>query len=328
MRIILLGDVMLGRLVNRHLATALPGHPWGDTLPLLRSADALIVNLECVMADRGEPCPGKTFTFRSDLKNIAVLEAARVTAVSLANNHSLDYGLDALGDCIAALLRHGIAPAGAGGSAEAARRPAAFRVDTARVALVAFTDNEPDWEAGAAPGVHYVPLDDVRDRRFVQVLKIVEAAHRAGDLVIVSAHWGPNWGYTPPDEHVAAAHLLVETGADVVFGHSPHVVRGVELYRDRPILYSCGNYVDDYAVDEVERNDESFVFCLDYAAGALQRVLLVPTLIEHFQARRARGADAERIVRRMRRLCAGLGTDARLVPEGLSVAGPAPVIRA
>jgi poly-gamma-glutamate capsule biosynthesis protein CapA/YwtB (metallophosphatase superfamily) len=318
MRIILLGDVMLGRLVNRHLTTVAPEHPWGSTLPLLRSADALVLNLECVIADRGEPWPGKIFAFRSDLKNVAVLTAARVTAVSLANNHSLDYGPDALCDCLGALLRRGIRPAGAGVSLDAARRPAEFEAGGVHVALLAFTDNEPGWEAGSRPGVHYVPVDP-DDPRFARLLAAVAAARRAHDLVIVSAHWGPNWGYTPPEKHVAAARLLVDAGADVVYGHSPHVVRGIEIYRDRPILYSCGNYIDDYAVDEIERNDESFVFCLDYAAGVLQRLLLVPTIIEEFQARLARGLEAERIVRRMRRLCAGLGTETRPAADGLTI---------
>lgn len=326
MRIILLGDVMLGRLVNRSLATAAPERPWGNTLPLLRSADALAVNLECVIADRGEPWPGKTFTFRSDLKNVAVLTAAHVTAVSLANNHSLDYGPDALRDCVAALVRHGIRPAGAGVSLEDARRPAEFRSGETRVALVAFTDNEPEWEAGSAPGVHYVPVNP-QDRRFARLLTIIKEARGANDLVIVSAHWGPNWGYTPPAEHVTAAHLFVEAGADVIFGHSPHVVRGIEVHGGRPILYSCGDYVDDYAVDEVERNDESFIFCLDYEAGALERLLLVPTMIKNFQARLAQGPDAGRIVRRMQKLCAGLGTEARPVAGGLHLPGPAALAR-
>jgi poly-gamma-glutamate synthesis protein (capsule biosynthesis protein) len=313
---------MLGRLVNRHLATAAPEHPWGDTLPLLRLADALALNLECVIADRGKPWRGKIFTFRSDLKNAAVLTAARVTAVSLANNHSLDYGPDALRDCVAALVRHGIRPAGAGASLDTARRAAQFSAGGTRVALLAFTDNEPAWEAGSsAPGVHYVPVDP-EDERFVRLLTGVKEVRRAHDLVIVSAHWGPNWGYAPSKEHVTAAHLFVDAGADVVFGHSPHVVRGIEVYRDRPILYSCGNFVDDYAVDEVERNDESFVFCFNYAAGALQRVLLVPTMIEDFQARLAQGPDAERIVNRMRALCAAFGTETRPAPDGLNVLVP------
>jgi poly-gamma-glutamate synthesis protein (capsule biosynthesis protein) len=223
---------------------------------------------------------------------------------------------------VAALVRNGIRLAGAGASLEAACRPAEFRARRTRVALVAFTDNEPEWEAGPGPGVHYVPVES-RDARFVRLLALIKEARRSADLVIVSAHWGPNWGYVTPDEHVTAAHLIVNAGAHMIFGHSPHVVRGIEIYQGRPILYSCGDYVDDYAVDDVERNDESFVFCLDYAAGVLQRLLLVPTMIEAFQARLARGPEAELIAKRMQTLCAGLGTEVRRVPDGLEVPGAA-----
>jgi poly-gamma-glutamate synthesis protein (capsule biosynthesis protein) len=319
MRIVLLGDLMLGRLVNRYLASTPPEYPWGNTLPLLRSGDALIINLECVLADRGKRWPGKVFTFRSDSKNVAVLTAARVTAVSLANNHSLDYGPDALLDCIAVLNRHAIRLAGAGASGEMAAQPTRFWIGDRPVTFVAFTDNELEWEAGERPGVHYIPLDPP-DERFDRLLATIDAARRPNDLVIVSAHWGPNWGYHPLREHVQAAHLLVDAGADVVFGHSPHIVRGIELYHGRPILYSCGDYIDDYAIDEIERNDESFVFCLDYEGNELQRILLVPTLIERFQATLARGVDHVRIVKMMQVLCDLLNTESRVIAEGLEIA--------
>jgi poly-gamma-glutamate synthesis protein (capsule biosynthesis protein) len=116
-----------------------------------------------------------------------------------------------------------------------------------------------------------------------------------------------------------AAHLFIDHGADVVFGHSPHVVRGVEIYRERPILYSCGDYVDDYAVDPVQRNDHSCIFCLDYDRERLREILLIPTLIARFQARLAAGRGRGEIVRKMQTLCARLGTSAHEVPEGLQI---------
>ncbi|HEX4835763.1 MAG TPA: CapA family protein [bacterium] len=324
MRFVFLGDVMLGRLVNEHLATAPPEYPWGDTLSLLRSADALFINLECVLADRGDPWPQKMFTFRSDAKNVAVLQTARVTAASLANNHALDYGAEALLECCATLRAHGICPAGAGPSIDAAREPAACAVGEVRVAFVAFTDDVPAWEAGpAAPGIFHVPLTvppKTESPRLGGLLRIIEDAKRRSDIVIVSAHWGPNWGAAPLAEHVDAAHLLVERGADVVFGHSSHIVRGVEIYRDRPILYSCGDYVDDYAVDDVQRNDQACIFCLDYDRDRLRQVLLIPTLIARGQARRAGGAERGKILRKVQALCARLGTAAHEVPEGLRIA--------
>ena len=319
MRLILVGDVMLGRWVNESLAACPPEYPWGDTLSVLRSADALIINLECVISDRGRPWSGKTFTFRTDARNVAVLEAARVTAVSLANNHSLDYGDEALVECLEILSTHGIGAAGAGRSLDDAMKPARLSAEGGAITLLAFTDNEPGWEAGpAAPGVFYVPLirDDSRLSRW---LSAIAHAAETDDLVVVSAHWGPNWGYHPLPEHVEAAHRFIDAGADVVFGHSPHVVRAVERYREKPILYSGGDFIDDYAVDEHERNDQSFVFSLDYEGGRLRRVLMIPTVIERLQARLAVQAERPAILSKMKALCRSVGTETRETPDGMEI---------
>ena len=318
MRLILLGDVMLGRLVNQVLVREPPEYPWGNVLPLLRSANALVLNLECVISDRGEPWPGKMFVFRSDRKNVAVLESARVTAVSLANNHALDMGADALEECLDVLAGHGILAAGAGRSLDAARRPVYFPIDGLDAALVAFTDNEPAWEATPTrPGLFHAAVDS-DDDRFQAVLDAIQEASAAADVTIVSAHWGGNWGERPPDSHRQAARLFIDAGADVVFGHSAHTFRGVEIYRDRPVLYSCGDFVDDYAVDEIERNDQSFVFILDFDGADLCRLLLVPTVIRNFQARLAPQREWRAILQKMLRLSADLGTTGlRESSEGL-----------
>lgn len=326
MRIALLGDVMLGRLVNRHLATARPAYPWGDTLELLKQADVRIANLECVLAAGGEPEPGKTFHFRSDPKNVASLLAAGIDAVSLANNHVLDFGQAAFAEMLPALDGCGILHAGAGPDLEAARRPAVWRVGAVAVGFIAFTDNEPGWEAGpAAPGVYYVPVIDVpvpavpatavpateggrrRRARRDGLLELVARTKARVQVLIVSAHWGGNWGYEVPAGHEDLARDLIEAGADVVFGHSPHIFRGVGIHRNRPIIYSAGDFIDDYAVDPVERNDQSFVFMLETAAGAPRTLRLYPTIIAGFQACLARGSAPD-IAARMQRLSGQLGT--------------------
>jgi poly-gamma-glutamate synthesis protein (capsule biosynthesis protein) len=287
----------------------------------------VIVNLECVIADRGTPQPRKIFTFRSDAKNVAVLTEAGVAAVSLANNHSLDYGREALVECLSLLRGCGIAVAGAGRSLDDAAAPAPIRArplpasEIAPLALVAWTDNEPSWEAGPhTPGVFHVPLTpgggDLREQL---LLSVIARAASGGQTVIVSAHWGPNWGDEPPADHVRIARLLIDAGAAVVFGHSPHVVRGIEVYRGKPILYSCGDFVDDYAVDPVERNDLSCVSVLDYEDGRLRRLVLHPTVIRRCQARVARGDDRETFLERSDRLCRALNTPTRTVPEGLEI---------
>lgn len=191
MRIALVGDVMLGRLVDERLRHEGPAHPWGDALPLLAQADLRFANLECVLADDGPPWPGKRFHFRSDRKNVASLEAAGVDVVSLANNHVLDHGVEAMREMLPLLDEHGILHTGAGPDAEAARRPAVCTRAGTAVGFLAFTDNEPGWAAGpASPGVHHVPVD-LADDRARDLLQLVRRTRERTDLLVVSAHWGP-----------------------------------------------------------------------------------------------------------------------------------------
>lgn len=312
MKIAFVGDVMLGRLVNEELKQAVPALPWGTTLPVLQSADIRIGNLEFVLSDDGTPWPSKVFRFRSDTKNIASLAAADFTVVSLANNHVLDFGAEALREMLATLEEHGILFAGAGMDGESARRPAIVTAGSGVVGFVAITDNEPRWEAEAdAPGVYYVPID-AEDRRAWALFDLVRQTRIGVDLLIVSAHWGGNWGFDVPGEHRAFARALIDAGADAVYGHSSHVARGVEVYRGRPIIYSAGDFIDDYAVDQFARNDQSFVFLLETGNAAPDELRLYPTVIIDFQARRARGS-ARTIAQRMQILCHELGTAATWV---------------
>lgn len=287
--IALVGDIMLGRLVNERLADAPPQHPWGDTLPVLLRADVRIGNLECVLSDDGEPWPGKVFHFRSDSRNVASLTTAGFDIVSLANNHVLDFGRDSLREMVSTLDRHGILHAGAGADEEAARRPAVWHGrgnDDTSIGFLAVTDNEPDWEATPdSPGVFHSPILLGDERMIDLLLRRVGELRRQVDTVIVSAHWGGNWGREAPERHREVAHALVDAGADVVFGHSPHIVRGVEAYRRRPIIYGAGDFVDDYAIDPVERNDQSFIFVVETRAGVPHSLRLYPTVIVDFQAR-------------------------------------------
>ncbi|MDQ7827970.1 MAG: CapA family protein [Armatimonadota bacterium] len=316
-QLLFVGDVMLGRLVNDLLRRVPPDYPWGDTLDLVRTADVRCCNLECVIADRGRPWSAtpKVFHFRSDGKNVQVLQVAGIDVVALANNHTFDFEADALLEMLDRLDRAGIAHAGAGRTLAEATRPAVVVRGGLRVGVLAFTDNEPDWEAGDdRPGVWYVPVT-LEDPRAVHLLEVVARTKAEVDVLVVSAHWGPNWGYRPPPEHPPFARALVDAGADIIFGHSGHVVRGVEFYRGRPILYCLGDFVDDYAVDEVERNDQSVICIVEWAAGAVRRVRLYPTVIRAMQASRADPAEAEAIAGLLARLCHPFGTRTRWDPE-------------
>ncbi|HEX2972335.1 MAG TPA: CapA family protein [Tepidisphaeraceae bacterium] len=310
MRLLFVGDVMLGRLVNQVLQREGPAYPWGSALHIIRAADWRVCNLECVISDLGEPwsVTPKVFHFRSDAKNIAVLQAAALDAVSLANNHVLDYEYEAFVQMLRILNGSGIVHAGAGLTAVEAARCAVSTVGGLRVGMMAFTDNEPGWEATPVmPGVLYVPIDH-HDKRADALFSAIRLAKLQVDLLVVSAHWGPNWGRRPLSEQVDFGHALIDVGADIVFGHSCHVFQGIEWYRDRLILYSTGDFIDDYAVDEVERNDESFIFVVETEQAELKKVRLYPTLIEGCQATLAGYHDATRIAEEMETLCRELGT--------------------
>lgn len=303
---------MIGRLVNDVLRKQPPEYPWGDTLPIFHQVDWRMCNLECVISDKGTPSSRtpKVFHFRSDAQNIKLLEVARIDSVSLANNHVLDYRYEALFDLLRILDRADIKHAGAGINFKEAAKLSISEIGGIKIGVIAFTNNEPAWEATEEKaGVFYVPVD-LTNKLTTKLLEIVHEAREAVDILVVSAHWGPNFGYRPQPHHIPFAHALVDVGGDIIFGHSCHVFQGIEIYRGKPILYSTGNFVDDYAVDEIERNDESFIFILEIEGKALRRLAMYPTIIESFQAHVDKSRRAITISTKMKRLCHEFKTEA------------------
>lgn len=305
MKLLFVGDVMLGRLVNDYLPKLSPKYPWGNTLDLFASADLRMANLECALSDRGSPWvkTPKVFHFRSDAKNVDVLKAANINLVSLANNHILDYGHEACLDTLHILDSAGIQHAGAGSNIEQAKRPAICKVKNTTIGFLSITDNEPVWEATENDiGIYYMPID-VTDKRFKALLELVKKTKSQVDLLIIALHWGPNWGYRPQPPQMGFAHVLIDHGVDIVFGHSCHVYQGIEIYKNRPILYSTGDFIDDYAVDLDERNDHSFIFIIDIEPSGLKNLRLYPTCISDFQANLAQDPEKQLIANRMQSLC-------------------------
>lgn len=317
MKLVFLGDVMLGRYINELLKAHPSEYPWGDTLDIISSADARFCNLECAISNKGMPWnkTKKVFHFRSDTKNVAVLKKAGINCVSLANNHALDYGYDALLEMLDTLKDQNINCAGAGRDLEAAMHPAIFKVHNYKLGWLALTDNEPIWEAtGNSPGTYFVPIS-LENRRYPELLNLIKKTKASVDILIVSVHWGPNWGYRPKTNHIPFAHSLIDSGADIIFGHSCHVFQGVEFYKNCPIIYSAGDFIDDYAVDPEERNDQSFIFLVEIKNKKITGLKLYPTIIKNFQVRHPKGDQAEIIANHMKSLCNEFGTYARWVPS-------------
>lgn len=307
MRVAVLGDVMLGRGVAPLVRERPPAWLWGDVLDVLEQAHLRIANLECCISARGEPWVPKVFHFRAPPEAVEVLRAARIDAVSLANNHVLDFGYDAFADTIEHLDQAGIVHAGAGRDLDEARAPRPLA--GGRVALVAWTDNQPDWAAGPGrPGTNHLEVGDPDLER-----QVAAARGRATPLV-VSAHWGPNMRPRPPEAHRDYARRAVEAGAGIWHGHSAHIPQGAEWVRGPDgwsiVLYDTGDVIDDYAVDPELRNDLSLLFVVHWLE-AVTRVEARPLALGFGRVHLATGADHRWMADRFTELCADLGTEVR-----------------
>ena len=273
--------------------------PWGDALPLLDALapDVRIVNLETSVTARGVPAPGKRVRYRMHPANVGCLSAARLDICSLANNHVLDFGPDGLADTLDTLAGADLATAGAGSGLEAARRP----VVTGRVLLAACADTgsgvPPSWAAASErPGVNLLP--DLRPSTADALAARATAAANPTDVVVVSIHWGPNWGYDVPAGHVEFAHRLIDAGVHVVHGHSAHHPLPIEIHRGRLILYGCGDLIDDYegiSGHERYRDDLRLLYLptIDVTEGRLTALRMAPMRARQLRLRHAGRDDAE-----------------------------------
>jgi poly-gamma-glutamate capsule biosynthesis protein CapA/YwtB (metallophosphatase superfamily) len=306
---------MLGRGVGAELASRPPPEVWDPELRALAATlDGVVANLECCLSERGAPTtrlPGKPFFFRGPLGAVGALEAIGVRAVTLANNHALDFGPEALADTVDGLAGAGIATAGAGRDVAAARRPGTFDVAGRRVAVVAVSDHPAEYAAtGSEWGVAHAPLrDTVPD----WLLDAVAAAGEAADLVIVAPHWGPNMRDNPAPWQLAAARAFQDAGADLVAGHSAHLVHGVGWTAAGPLLYDLGDALDDYRVDAVLRNDLGVLAI--WRPGAEIELELVGLRLDYAHTALATGEDADWLARRLARACGELGTAIERVGE-------------
>lgn len=322
-RIAFVGDVMLGRLVSDQLRQGRrPESCWGDVAPLLRESDGVIANLECAITTHNEPWlrSPKMFHFGADPMAIAVLKAGNVRAVSLANNHILDFEVAGLLDTLAQLDRAGIAHAGAGRSELKAFAPARFRLGELDVALFAVTDNQPDFAAKKeSAGTAYVdPAVSAQAARPTHAE--IESARRGGaDLTVLSCHLGPNMILEPSAAIRAYRQDAVHRGFDIVHGHSAHVTQGVERMGRSLLLHDTGDFLDDYAVDPILRNDWSFVFMLETDRSGPRRLTLIPVILGFAQVRRAAQDEADALCARMARQSMKFGTVFTRTAEGLEL---------
>jgi poly-gamma-glutamate synthesis protein (capsule biosynthesis protein) len=301
--------------------------PWGDALAVLDcfQPDVRLLNLETSVTRSDRFAAGKSIHYRMSPDNVPALSAARPDVCSLANNHVLDFGIGGLEETLDALSRAGISVAGAGLNTTAAARPAIVPGDGGRVVVFSFGTTSSgvpsDWGATPdRPGISLLP--DLSDHTADTVTAQVSQVKRPGDVVVVSVHWGSNWGYAVMSGQVSFAHRLVDGGVDIVHGHSAHHPRPIEIYRGRLVLYSCGDLIDDYeGISGYERYRDDlrllYLATVERATGRLTALRMAPMQTHRLRLRPAEPEDCAWLCRTFNRLGRRYGTRVALAPDGL-----------
>jgi len=303
-----------------------PHYIWGEALALLnQEAPALrLINLETAITTHATPAP-KGINYRMHPANIACLTAARVDGAVLANNHVLDWGPPGLVETLACLRSARIATVGAGRDRKEAQAPADWPLPGGgRLRLYAYAHGSSgvpaNWAAGAGPGVNCLP--DLSSATVATLAQAINHDKRPGDIVVVSLHWGDNWGYAIPAEQRRFAHALIdEGGVDMVWGHSSHHPRPLEVHAGKLILYGCGDFLNDYegiTGHEHYRPELVAIYLptLDRRDGRLLRLRLIPLRLHHFRLERASPADTHWLAERLSREGEAFGTALEPQAEG------------
>lgn len=243
MTILFSGDVLLSdHVLNAYSrAGGISGVLDQGYLSAIQSADYFAVNEEFPFSSRGTQAADKQYTFRLAPEKVSIFKEIGIDAVTLANNHALDYGTEALLDTCDVLDGAGILHTGAGKDLDAAKQPVVFEKNGQRVALIGATRVIPqaDWAATKGhPGMlssYEVSVEPL--------LSQIADCHAAGEKVVVLIHWGIERDETPQEYQRALAKRYIDAGADLVIGSHPHVLQGIEYYKGKPILYSMGNFI-------------------------------------------------------------------------------------
>ena len=297
---------------------------WGSALEELdqMSPDVRLINLETSVTQSNDYWKNKGIHYRMHPHNIPSLTTAKIDVCALANNHVLDWGYSGLTETLLSLKKANIKFAGAGRNLHDARVPAILRIQgKGRLIVFAYgleSSGIPfNWAAGEnRSGLNL--LSDLSGKSLHQIQEKVLSIKRQGDIVVVSIHWGSNWGYDIPRQQMLFAHRLIDAaGVDIIHGHSSHHVKGIEIYKGKLILYGCGDFLNDYegiGGYEMFRGDLGLMYfaTLDVSNGKLLGLQMTPTQIRQFKIHRAAKSDTRWLKDTLNREGAKFGTRVKL----------------
>ncbi|MGB5371415.1 MAG: CapA family protein [Flavobacteriaceae bacterium] len=265
---------------------------WGDLLGPMKAADLRIINLETSITT-SDAHLDKGINYRMHPKNIPCLLSGQIDCCVIANNHILDWGHEGLLETLESLEKTGMAHSGAGHDIERARAPARLKTNEKGKVLVftyglASSGIPNEWQATKdRPGINLI--NGLSRATINQIGAEITQSKKTGDIVIASIHWGGNWGYDVPQNHIDFAHDLIDlAGVDIVHGHSSHHPLGIEVYHSKPILYGCGDLLNDYegiSGHETYRANLGFLYFItvDISEGHLVFLEMAPTEVKKFQ---------------------------------------------
>jgi poly-gamma-glutamate capsule biosynthesis protein CapA/YwtB (metallophosphatase superfamily) len=302
---------------------------WGDALQEWErmAPDVRLINLETSVTTSHEYWPDKGINYKMHPKNVACLLEAGIDYCSLANNHVLDWGYSGLTETLASLADSNIKVSGAGENLQEAEQAAVINVaGKGRVIVFSYGLNSSGipavWAAKKdKAGVNLLRSLSARTVRHIK--KQIDEVKQAGDIVIASIHWGSNWGYAVPQAHIDFAHRLIDdAGVDIIYGHSSHHPKPLEVYKGKLVIYGSGDFINDYegiSGHEEHRADLMLMYfaSIDLVSGKLLQLQMIPMQIKQFSLKRASARDSLWLKDTLDREGSSLGTRIRLTDDNV-----------
>lgn len=304
---------------------------WGDAIQILKEKkpDVRIINLETSVTTSDTPWPMKSIHYRMHPKNVNVIQSANVDCCVLANNHVADWGFPGLIETLDTLQNGGIKFAGVGRNSSEAKSPAVFELNSETRVLVFsaghFSSGVPDsWEAKPdREGVNILEFYQA-SKAVTQLKEQIEQHKQDGDIIVLSVHWGGNWGWKVDPSFVKFAHKAIdEAGVHVIHGHSSHHVKGIEVYNGRLVIYGCGDFLNDYeGITESYEGyhcDLALMYFADInpVTGHLAGLRMVPTQTKHLRVNKAKEEGIVWLTQIMSRECKKFGCNIKRVGDEL-----------